>query len=124
LLEIIFQSSNDKLARLSAYLGEGLSSLTLLKAHSVILVDKSAADAGEVMARIHDFLAEEHHHDFDLMLEGEKVIMRAITNEAKSWASSQGQSVGLPPGLYQCLHCGKTFTSDEEYRAHIIIHYV
>lgn len=124
MLEILFESSRDKLALMSAYIGERLSTVPLLKAHSIILEDKSTEDAGLVIALIQGFLVAEGQHGFKETMEGHKVIVEAIADEAASWANHEDSPVGLPPGLYQCLHCGKVFSSDEEYRAHIIIHYV
>jgi hypothetical protein len=122
-LEVLFNSSNDKLARMSAYLGEKLSTLTLLKAHSIVIEDKSTDDSARIMTLIRDFLMEEGQNDFEFTVTGDKITIRALTDEAKSWANRLGSPTGLPPGLHQCLHCGKIFTSNEEYRAHVIIHY-
>lgn len=124
MLEILFESSRDKLAIMSSYIGEKLSTIPLLKAHSIILEDKSTEDAGLVITLIQEFLVTQGQHGFKETLEGHKVVVEALADEAASWANHEDSPVDLPPGLYQCLHCGKVFTSDEEYRAHIIIHYV
>lgn len=124
MLEILFESSRDKLALMSAYIGERLSTIPLLKAHSIILEDKSTKDAGRVITLIQEFLMAQGQRAFKETLEGNKVVVEALADEAASWANHEDSHVGLPPGLYQCLHCGKVFSSDEEYRAHIIIHYV
>jgi hypothetical protein len=124
MLEILFESSRDKLALMSAYIGEKLSTVPLLKAHSIILEEKSEEDAGLVIALVQEFLVAQGQHGFKETLEGHKVVVEALADEATSWANHEDSPVSLPPGLYQCLHCGKVFSSDEEYRAHIIIHYV
>jgi hypothetical protein len=123
MLEILLESSRDKLALMSTYIGERLSTVPLLKAHSIILEDKSTEDAGPVIALIQEFLAAQGQHSFKETLEGHKVVVEALGDEAVSWANREDSSVGLPPGLYQCPHCGKVFASDGEYRAHTIIHY-
>ena len=124
MLEILFESSRDKLALMSTFIGERLSTVPLLKAHSIILEDKSTKDAGLVITLIQEFLVAEGQHGFKETMEGRKIIVEALEDEAKSWANHEDSAVGLPPGLYQCLHCGKVFISDAEYKAHIIIHYV
>jgi hypothetical protein len=124
MLEILFGSSRDKLVLMSVHIGERLSTIPLLKAHSIILEDKSTEDAGPVIALIQEFLVAQGQQGFKETLQGNKVVVEALTDEAVSWANHEDSPVGLPPGLYQCLHCGKVFLTDEEYRAHIIIHYV
>jgi hypothetical protein len=59
MLEILFESSRDKLALMSAYVGDRLSTVPLLKAHSIILEGKSTEDAGLVIALIQEFLVAE-----------------------------------------------------------------
>jgi hypothetical protein len=124
MLEILFESSRDKLALMSAYIGERLSTVPLLKAHSIILEAKSKEDAGLVISLIREFLEAKGQGRFRETSEGRKICVEALTDEAKSWAKQEDSPVGLPPDLFQCLHCGKVFLTDEEYRAHIIIHYV
>jgi hypothetical protein len=124
MLEILFKSSRDKLALMSAYIGDRLSTVPLLKAHSIILEDKSIEDVDLVVTLIQEFLAAKGQHGFRERIEGNKVVLEALADEAASWASHEDAPVDLPPGLHQCLHCGKVFSSEEEYRAHIIIHYV
>ena len=124
MLEILFESSRDKLALMSAYVGDRLSTVPLLKAHSIILEDKSTEDAGLVIALIQEFLVAEGQHGFKETTRGNKVIVEALAHGARSWANQEDSPVSLPPGLYQCLHCGKVFLSNEEYRAHITLHYV
>ena len=124
MLEILFEASRDKLALMSTHIGRRLSTVPLLKTHSFILDDKDKEDAGLVIALIQEFLIEEGQHGFKETMEGRRIIVEAMADEARSWANHESSSVGLPFGLYQCLHCGKVFPSEEEYRAHIIIHYV
>jgi hypothetical protein len=124
MLEILFESSRNKLAMMSAFIGEKLSAIPLLKAHSIILEEESTEDANLVITLIQEFLVAQGQHGFKETLEGHKVVVEAIAEEAASWANHGDSPIGLPPGLYQCLHCGKVFSSDEEYKAHIIIHYV
>jgi len=123
MLEILFMSSREKLALISAYIGERLSTVPLLKAHPIILEDKSARDTSLVIVPIQEFLVTQGQHGFKETLEGHKVVVEALANEAASWANHEDSLIGLLPGLYQCFHCGKVFSSDEEYKTRIIIHY-
>jgi hypothetical protein len=123
MLEILFKLSDDKLAKMSSFLGERLSTLALLRANSVILEGESTDDTAMVMTLIRDFLATEGQHDFELTATGDKITVKALTEEAESWAKRQDSRVGLPPGLYQCFHCGKIFTNSDDLKAHVIIHY-
>ena len=71
MLEILFESSRDKLALMSAYIGEKLSTVPLLKAHSIILEDKSKEDVGLVIALVQEFLVAQGQHGFKETLEGQ-----------------------------------------------------
>ncbi len=123
MLEVSFKASKDKLARLSAYLGERLATLTLLKVNSII-IEAPASEAVRAVNLIRSFLAEGGQPDFLLATNRNKITVEALTPEADAWARRQDSPVGLPAGIYQCYHCGKIFTNDEELRTHTIIHYV
>jgi len=84
MLEILFKSSRDTLALVSTYIGDRLSTVPLLKTHSIILQDKSIEDIDLVVALIQEFLAANGQHDFRERIEGNRVVLEALADEAAS----------------------------------------
>jgi hypothetical protein len=124
MLEVEFRSSKKKLAHLSTFLGDQLSTVPLLKSHSTIIPDCSDGESGKVVDLIKRFLLQEGQSDFEVETEYEKIIIRPTSRAADSWAKRRDSPVDSPPGLYACPHCGQVFSSEEACRLHTIIHYV
>jgi len=124
MLEVVFQSSQDRLLELAYQLGDCVGIIPIVKTNSVILDEAKQEDFSRVVECIRAHLAEVGQSNFDFALKGNKIFVIATSENSKTWVMSPTGRTGDIPGVFVCPHCGKISTFEAEYKSHLVSHYV
>jgi len=124
MLEVVFQSSQDRLLELAYQLGDCVGIIPIVKTNSVILDEAKQEDFSRVVECIRAHFAEAGQSDFDFALKGNKIFVIATSENSKTWVMSPTGRTRDIPGVFVCPHCGKISTIEAEYKSRLVSHYV